>query len=217
MPVSEIVEQMMLHNKARENGLHGYESVRRYEVEYKGYSAHLDGRLVVDANFDAATGKSFRIVSQSGSKLLVDKVLKRLVQSEAEANRDQHGTDLTPANYSFRMVGTEMLGDRPSYVLEVEPVTSNKFLYRGKVWVDAQDLALARIEAQPAKNPSFWISSTAIRQQYTKVGGYWLPAENRSESKVRVGGTAILTIDYGAYHVTPGADAASGASSLPAR
>jgi hypothetical protein len=27
-----------------------------------------------------------------------------------------------------------------------------------------------------------------------------LPRSNRSETKVRLGGTAVLTIDYGSYH-----------------
>jgi hypothetical protein len=97
-------------------------------------------------------------------------------------------------------------------VLEVEPLTDNKYLYRGKIWVDAADFAVAKIDAEPAKNPSFWISSTAINHQYERTNGFWLPAQNRSETKVRVGGTAVLTIDYGKYQVTAEAPAAGGGS-----
>jgi hypothetical protein len=32
-----------------------------------------------------------------------------------------------------------------------------------------------------------------------------LPAQNKSESKVRVGGTAVFTIDYGAYQIVSNA------------
>jgi hypothetical protein len=35
----------------------------------------------------------------------------------------------------------------------------------------------------------------------TDVGGFWLPQQNRSETKVRIGGTAVMRIDYGAYRV----------------
>ncbi len=206
--VDQIVEQMRLHNQARKEELRSYQSVRHYEVEYKGY-AHLDAKLVVEASYDSASGKSFRIVSQSGSGLLVDKVLKRLVQSEMEAGQDHHATDLSPANYKFRLLGTETLGDRPTFVLAVEPITSNKFLYRGKVWVDAEEFALTRVEAEPAKNPSFWISSTAINHEYSRTDGFWLPAQNRSKTRVRVGGTAVLTIDYGTYEVVPAKAAAA--------
>jgi hypothetical protein len=62
---------------------------------------------------------------------------------------------------------------------------------------------VVKIEAEPAKNPSFWIAHTQISHSYAKTGGFWLPAQNRSESKVRIGGTAVLTIDYGTYQVEP--------------
>jgi hypothetical protein len=209
---TQIVDEVARHNLARADGLKHYQSLRHYEVEYKGYSAKIDAKLVVEADYDAVSGKSFRIVSQSGSTLLVDKVLKRLLDSEKDADHDKNSNALTPANYKFRLTGIENVGNRPAYVLEVEPLVDSKYLYRGKIWVDAADFAVAKIEAEPAKNPSFWISSTAINHQYTKTDGFWLPAQNRSETKVRVGGTAVLTIDYGTYQVVPEGPIAGGGS-----
>ena len=209
---TQIVDEMLRHNQARADGLKHYQSVRHYEVEYKGYSTKIGAKLVVEADYDAASGKTFRVVSQSGSRLLVDKVLKRLLESEKDAARDKNATALTPANYKFRLTGIESLAGRPAYVLEVEPFVDSKYLYRGRIWVDAADFAVARIEARPARNPSFWISSTAINHQYTRTDGFWLPAQNRSESKVRLGGTAVLTIDYGTYQVVRQAPIAAGGS-----
>ena len=203
---------MLRHNQARAEGLKHYQSVRHYEVNYTGYSAKIGAKLVVQADYDSISGKTFRVLSQSGSRLLVDKVLKRLLESEKDAARDKNSTALTPANYRFRLVGIESLAGRPAYILEVEPLLDSKYLYRGRIWVDAADFAVARIEAEPARNPSFWISSTAINHLYTRTDGFWLPAQNRSESKVRVGGTAVLTIDYGAYQVVPEAPMAGGGS-----
>jgi len=42
---------------------------------------------------------------------------------------------------------------------------------------------------------------TDIQHIYSKTGDFWLPERNRSETKVRIGSTAILIIDYGAYHI----------------
>ncbi len=207
---AEIVAQMLRNNRERADELKHYQSLRHYEVNYKGYAVNLDAKLTVEADYDAVSGKTFRIVSQSGSRLLVDKVLKRLVESEKEAQQNKKANDLTPANYKFQLTGIENVGDRPAYVLAVEPLVDSKYLYRGKIWVDATDFAVAKIEAAPARNPSLWISSTAINHQYVKTDGFWLPAQNRSESKIRVGGTAVLTIDYGTYHVIP--DVAGGGS-----
>jgi hypothetical protein len=69
--------------------------------------------------------------------------------------------------------------------------------------VDGIDFAVAKMEVQPAKNPSFWISKTVIHHTNVDMGGFWLPKQNRSETKVRIGGTAVLTIDYGTYQIVP--------------
>jgi hypothetical protein len=202
LPVEQIVDRMQQHDAAQSRELKHYQSTRHYQVQYKGLGTHLAAVMEVDLNFDNATGKSFRIVSQSGSKLLCDKVLKRAVDSEEEASKDKSSTALNPTNYRFELLGTELVDGRPSYILQVDPLRKSKFLYRGKVFVDADDYAVTKIEVEPAQNPSFWISSTHIENKNSKTDGVWLPEKNRSESKIRLGGTAVLTIDYGTYHVT---------------
>jgi hypothetical protein len=92
---------------------------------------------------------------------------------------------------------------RSAYVLEVDPIMPSKFLYRGRIWVDAIDFAVARMEVQPGKNPSFWISKTIIHHTNEETDGFWLPHKNQSETKVRIGGTEVLTIDYGTYQTVP--------------
>jgi hypothetical protein len=92
-------------------------------------------------------------------------------------------------------------GDSCSYVLTVQPKIPNKLLYRGRVWVNSKDFAVCRIEAEPAKNPSMWIKSTAIHHVYKKFGDFWFPAENESTSSMRVGGRAVLSIKYRNYEI----------------
>ena len=89
----------------------------------------------------------------------------------------------------------------PVYVLAVQPKMPTKFVYRGRIWVNAQDFAVCRIEAEPAQNPSFWIRQTQIHHAYLKVGDFWFPAENRSVSTLRLGGRATLTIEYENYKI----------------
>ena len=155
----------------------------------------------MELEYDAASGKSFRVVSQSGSHTLCEKVLKRAMDSEKDAAQDRGAHALSPANYKFQLIGSEMLNGRPSYVLQVEPISGSPYLYRGKIWVDAADGAVSRMEVQPAKNPSFWISQTLIHQTNSRIGGFWLPQQNQSETKVRIGGKAVMTIDYGPYRI----------------
>jgi hypothetical protein len=215
--VDQIVERMQLHEANQSRELKHYDATRHYHVQYKGFGTQLVAKMDVDLSFDSRSGKTFRIVSQSGSKLLCDKVLKRAVDSEQEASKDRASTGLTPANYRFELVATEQLQGRPAYILHVDPLKKSKFLYRGRVWVDASDYAVVKIEVEPAQNPSFWITRTVIENTNAKTEGIWLPEKNRSESKIRVGGTAVLTIDYGTYHVMlEGPPLATTKSSAPA-
>ncbi|WP_162601166.1 hypothetical protein [Occallatibacter savannae] len=202
LSVEQIVDRMQQHDARQSKELKHYEAVRHYQVQYKGLGAHLAAAMDVDLTYDSDTGKSFRIVSQSGSKLLCDKVLKRAVESEEEASKDKSSTALNETNYRFELAGTEQVDGRPAYVLKVEPLRKSKFLYRGRVYVDAADFAVTKIEVEPAQNPSFWISSSRIENINEKTDGMWLPEKNRSESKIRVGGSAVLTIDYGTYRIT---------------
>jgi hypothetical protein len=163
--------------------------------------------------YTAPADKQFRVVREEGARLLLNKVLKELLVNEKEAMEAQHrsATAVTPDNYEFRMAGTDSLNGRPQYVLEVTPRIRSKFLYQGKIWVDAADYAVTRISAEPAKNPSIWISHTQIEHEYTKIGEFWLPARNVSITKVRFGGTATLNIRYVNYVLgnskpTPAAD-----------
>jgi hypothetical protein len=199
----EIVDRMQRQNEAQRAGLQHYQAVRHYSVEYQSSYAHIAAAMEVEVNYDKGAGKRFRILSQSGPKFLCEKVLKRAVDSEREASQDKGSTALTPANYRFELAGSESLDGRPAYILHVEPITASKFLYRGKVWVDATEFAVVKIEVEPAKNPSFWISRTLIRSTNMKTGEFWLPQQNRSETKVRIGGTAVFTIDYGSYQIVP--------------
>jgi hypothetical protein len=199
--VEQIVDRMGQHEAYQAKELKHYTAIRHYQVQYKGFATTLTGKMDVEVSYDDVSGKSFRILSQSGSKLLCDKVLKRAVESEKEASQDKQSTALTATNYQFRLIGTEPLDGRPTYILRVDPLRPGKFLYRGRIWVDAAEYAVDKIEVAPAKNPSFWISSTAIENTNSVTKGIWLPQKNRSESKIRVGGTAVLTIDYGIYHV----------------
>jgi hypothetical protein len=203
LSVEQIADQLRSHNLARSNALRRYTAVRHYEVEYRGFPAKLEAKMEVEASYDAKAGKSFRVLSESGSKALREKVLRRALESEVEASQDPSASAMTTANYRFRMVGREKLDGRAAYILEVEPLTKSKFLVRGKIWVDAAEFAVVKMEAEPSKNPSFWISRTLIKQSFVKTGEFWLAAKNLSETRVRLGGTAVLLIDYGSYQIVP--------------
>ena len=202
MTAGEIVAAMVVRNQARAAALSGYVGRRIYSLEYTGFPSGRSARMVVEARYTAPSTKNFKVISETGSKLIIDRVLKRLLSTEEEAQsaKNQREVSLTPRNYRFELLGQEPSKRGPLYVLAVAPKVKNKFVYRGRVWIDASDFAVVRIEAEPAKNPSFWISHTHIDQEYAKFGSFWLPVENTSTSKIRMlGGLATLRIEYKGY------------------
>jgi hypothetical protein len=199
----QVVEQLVLHNQQRAALLKHYESCRYYSVDYVGFPSDKSAQMIVDMSYDAPAQKQFRILKEQGSRLLLDHVLGELIQNEKEATEKQNlgKFELTPSNYEFQLIGTDTIGGEPQYVLEVKPRSKSKFVYHGKIWVDANDFAVRRVSAQPAKNVSFWISHTEIEHEYKKIGEFWFPAQNTSTAHVRFGGIAKLKIDYRDYRI----------------
>ena len=209
----EVVQNLVRRNLERAHALRAYQGTRIYRAEYHGFPGTRSAEMVVDVKYQSPATKEFTIQSASGSKLIIDKVFKKLLQSEEEAlgPEMQRRTALNSDNYDFTLIGYESTPTGPMYVLSVEPRTKDKFLYRGRIWVDAEDFAVARIQAEPAKNPSFWTRNTEVEHVYAKVSDFWLPAYNHSISKIRLGGRADFTIEYKDYQVT----GASPGSNLP--
>jgi hypothetical protein len=204
LSAEEIVTNLVRRNLERAQALGAYQGTRIYRLEYHGFPSSRSAEMTVDVKYRSPGTKEFSIRVQKGSQLLIDRVFQRLLQSEKEAltENNQNRVALNNDNYRFTLVGYESAPAGSSYILSVEPLTNNKLLYRGRIWVDAEDFAVVRIEAAPAKNPSFWTKETRIEQVYAKVGDFWLPVSNRSTSAIRLGGHAYFTIDYQNYQIT---------------
>ena len=223
LTVDEIVSRLLEKNHEREMALRKLQGRRIYRVQYHGILGTHKAEAVVDYKYAAPNDKQFAVVSQTGSKFIMDHVIKGLLDGEKEAATDDNRqrTALNTVNYDFTLAEADTTREASQYVLNVTPKTNYKFLYRGRIWVDAKDFAVARIEAEPAKTPSVWVKRTEVRHRYERVGEFWLPAENESESWIHLGGRALLTIEYTDYKITETtpldpADNAPGNSNGPA-
>jgi hypothetical protein len=203
LTTADVVEKIVGMNLRRAQALHSYEGDRVYHVEYRSSIKTVSAEMVVGVRYMAPGTKDFTIKSSSGSKLIVDKVLRKVLQAEqdAQSTEAQRRTALNSENYDFKMIGYQTEASKAMYVLKVDPKTNNKFLFRGRIWVDSDDFAVVRLEAEPAKNPSFWTKNSQIEQSYKKVNDFWLPERNHSTSSMRFGGRAELTIEYRKYRI----------------
>jgi hypothetical protein len=204
LTVEQVVRSLEQRTKERTQALRHFEGMRVYCLQYRGLLGDRDAEMVVKITYQRPATKEFIVISQSGSKFVIDHIFKKLQEAEREALRpeNQEPTTLNTANYTFALVGYEEVRENARYILSVFPKSKNKFLYKGKIWVDAREFAVVRIQAEPAKSPSFWIKKSVIEQEYAKVNNFWLPAHSRTETEVRLSGRAILSIEYKDYQIT---------------
>ena len=202
LSADEVMQRVMQMNEQRAKALETYSSIRSYHLECHCLS-HKKADMVVRAEYEAPNKKVFTIVSESGSGTVRSRVFKKLLEAEQESMREenQQRSAIAPGNYTFQFTDYQKIDGNEFYVLEALPLTKNKFLFRGRIWVDAKDFAITQVEGEPALNPSWWTVKTDFKRSYEKIGDFWLPELNESQTKVRIFGTAVLTINYGEYQI----------------
>src|SRR5271163_884204 len=203
LTANEVMERVTAMNELRNKALENYSSLRTYHLECHCVS-HKEAVMVVRADYHAPNKKEFTVVSESGSGTVRNRVFKKLLEAEQESMREenQQRSAINLENYTFQAVDYPKTEADAFYVLDAQPRNKNKFLFRGRIWVNAADFAITRVEGEPAQNPSWWTVKTDFKRSYQKVGDFWLPESNESETKVRILGTAVLTISYGKYQIT---------------
>lgn len=204
LALSTVVANLVASNAERARALESYTGRRAYRLDYRGFPENLHSEMIVAVSYRAPTTKNFTVISETGSKVIINRVFHKLLESEQEAlnTKNRQETALNELNYEFTLIRFEPTLERSCYVLGIRPKVSNKFLYRGTIWVDATDFAVWRIEAEPAKNPSLWTRKSQILQTYIKAGNSWMPSNNHTTTTVRFGGKAVLNIDYDDYKLS---------------
>jgi len=192
----EIIAQLVRHNELRNAELRQYSAIRTYAVTNTKGKVHA--QKIVQMDYRAPDRKTFVTTSEKGSSLVRHMVLDRLIESEAgaAAGKEHHDSSISPANYTFALLGEEQIGPYYCYVLQTVPKRKDKYLFEGKVWIDARDFAIVKIAGHPAKKLSFWIERAEFVRQYQKAGEFWLPLKDETAVDVRLYGRKILTIDH---------------------
>jgi hypothetical protein len=210
LSADEVMTRVFERDSQRERLGSGYTGSREYVL----YNHRMNKRaeMVASVVCDADGTKHFQVISENGWKSANKHVLRKMLDSEAETSQPdtRPKTRMVPENYEFQLVGSEYLQGRRAYVIEAVPKRSDRYLFRGKVWVDAEDFAVARIEGQPAKNPSFWTRSVHFVQQYQKSGAFWFPRETTSFTEAMIFDGTDVTIRY--FDYSPLSNSARGAA-----
>ena len=203
MTVEQIAARLEAANAHRDAALRRYGNRLEMTVTVQGALGAGRATETVDMTYTAPSRKVFHIVAADGPQLLRDTVFQKAMDAEADAATAEakRQSALTRENYTMRLVGEEQRQGGDCYVLEVVPRTSSPYAYAGRVWVQAADFAVIRIEGKPAQDVSMWVTAGQFTTTFTKTGMFYFPSETTSTSQIRLGGTASLTIRYGATQV----------------
>jgi hypothetical protein len=199
----QLFDELDVHNQLRKAALLDYTVLRTYRVvDLKG---KVHAEEVGQMEFRAPDQKSFVVTSEKGSGVIRRMALKPLISSEIEtaAGKQHHDSAISASNYSLDLLGEQQVGPYHCFVAQAVPKRQDKYLFEGKLWIDADDYAVVRIEGHPAKKLSFWIERADFVRQYQKVDGFWLPERDQTLVQVRLYGKKLLTIDHQDYVVNP--------------
>jgi hypothetical protein len=192
----EILAELVKQNELRNARLRKYSAIRAYAVMNSEGKVHA--REIVRMEYIAPDQKTFVKTSEEGSRLVRQMVLNRLMETETSTatGKEHHDSSITPANYTFHVLGQEEVGAHHCYVVEAVPKRKDKYLFEGKIWIDSREFAIVRIAGHPAKKLSFWITRAEFVRHYEKVDDFWFPVKDETFLDVKLYGKKILTIEH---------------------
>ncbi len=196
-----VFAEMVDRNEARNAALIDYTVLRTYQVTDTQGKVHAEESGSME--YHAPDKKMFVVSSEGGSGLIRHLALQPLIAREiaAAAGKEHRNSSITPANYTFDLLGEQQVGRYRCFVAQAIPKRKDKYLFTGKIWIDTRDYAIVRIEGHPAAKLSFWIEHADIVRQYQRIDGFWLPQRDQTLVQMRLYGKHFLTIDYQDYVV----------------
>jgi hypothetical protein len=116
LTLQQVVTNLEQCNAQRAAALEQFESKRIYRMQYRGFFKNQDAEMVVKVRFQAPNSKEFTIVSQNGSRFVIDHVFKKLLEGEQQAAKGDNLREaaLSRENYNFAFLGTRL---RPRWAL----------------------------------------------------------------------------------------------------
>jgi len=191
--------------KARIDGIVGYTDTEHYAVYRNNDEVHPVAEMTVKTTYRQDSGKTYAILSQSGSQIIRNMVLGSILDNERHVNMSgtREGSWITSANYEMKLQSgaTQSLNGRDCYLLRLIPKRKAPFLVDGTLWVDARDGTIVQLEGLASKSASYLTGPTQMMRQYTNIYGFAEATQARAVSNSFLFGQTVVTIDYRDYQI----------------
>src|SRR5580698_4207136 len=171
---------------SRSENVLGFTDIEHHVVYRRGDDMHPAAEATVRDTYKKGVGKTYSILSQSGSTILLHLGLRPLLDNEQIINQpgNVEKSWFTSANYEMTLKagGVHKLDGRDCFALDVKPKAQAPNLIIGTIWVDAHDGTLVTIDGVASKNPSAWSGTTHMTRQYSNISGYSMAMHAHAES-----------------------------------
>jgi hypothetical protein len=198
-----IIRDLDAANQARFDNVLGFTDIEHYSVFRGADQMDAAAQMTVKVTYKKGVGKSYQILSQSGSGLVIRYGLRPLLENEKTINNPATvaQTWFTSANYEMKLKPgvSQIIDDRPCLALAITPRHKAPNMMDGALWVDARDHTLVEVEGIASKNPSIFAGSTHMMRRYANMQGYAMATHARAESSSLLFGKTVVTIDYSDY------------------
>ena len=189
--------------QARYENVLGFTDIEHYSVYRGSDETHPVAEMTVLDTYKKGDGKTYTILSESGSGIVMRFGLKPLLDNETRINKpvSVEKSWFTSANYEMKLKagGVQKLNGRDCYVLAITSRRKAPNLIDGTLWVEAVTGSIARIDGIASKSPSPFAGTTHMMRQYMQVEGYPMATNARAESNSFLFGRTVVMIDYSDY------------------
>lgn len=154
--------------------------------------------MLLNVIYDAKIGKTFTVISESGSPLLRKQVLGRVVEEQKRLSSPnmRQETYVTSTNYTFK----NRANDGGYLRFDIIPKKNSQYLLDGQAWFDTHTYQLIKISGLEARSPSMWSGKSTITRSYgVHLGGYTLADYLEATSHNLLFGVTSVKIEYTNY------------------
>jgi hypothetical protein len=200
-----ILEKIDAAVKARVEEIEAYTVTEHYAVLRSNDVTHPTAEMTVKTTYKRDSGKSYEILSESGSTMMRNLVLHAILENEKHVNQPgvREGAWITTANYEMKVKpgGIQKVGGRDCLAILLTPRRKEPYLLDGTLWVEAKNGEIVQIEGKASKASSIFAGTTRMMRQYVDIDGYGEAAHARAEADSFLFGQTVVTIDYRDYHI----------------
>jgi hypothetical protein len=200
-----VIGQVDAAVKDRIEHVESYTVTEHYAV-YRGKDeTHPAAEMTVQTLYRKDSGKSYTILSESGSEFIRNHVLRTVLDNEKALNLPgtvEHSW-ITSANYEMKLKpgGVQLLDGRKCVALAIHPKRKAPNMIEGTLSVDVKDGSIVQLDGTASQSPSIFTGAAQVMRHYVNVNGYSMATQARAVSDSFILGRTTVTIDYRDYKV----------------